>query len=156
MIRLGIILVVGAIVASMGVAMAFFMEYQPNILEAGPGEPLAVGPAEYTLTYEGVEEGNEEIRSDRTFMKVRIHSEDRGGGGAAAEKRQFTLLDRGGIQTPPSHGTFVEGSPGTIIAYFPLEGDELDEGFQYKVMVRPTKEQRSTDLGFVCVANCGG
>ena len=154
MARFGAVIVIGAVVASMGVAMVFFMEYQPNIVRAEIGEQIAVGPVMYTLSYEGTEKGSREIKSDKTFIKIGILAEGAGGESATAQKTQFTLLDKMGAQTPPTHGIFPEGSP-QILAYFPLGDEDLDDGFSYEIMIRPTKEQASTDLGFVCVTNCG-
>ncbi len=153
MIRVGMILIIGAIIASMAVAMMFFLEYQPNILETGLGEQITVGPTTYTLSYEGIEKGSKEIESDKTFIKIGILAKDSDGDTVTAEKKQFILLDKNNVQTEPTHGIFVEGSP-QIIAYFPLEDKALDEEFQYKIMIRPTKEQGSTDLAFVCITNC--
>ncbi len=154
MARLGIVLVIGAVVASMGIAMVFFTEYRPNVTEAGLNEPITVGPAQYTLTYEGIQTGSPETGSNRTFVKVGIMAKNlHDGSPATAEKRQFTLIDRGGIHTEPTHGLFSDTSP-QITAYFPLEEDALDPGFAYTVIVRPTKEQGSTDLAMVCIANC--
>lgn len=153
MARLGIIVIMGAVLISMGAAMVFFLEYQPNLLEGNLGEPVTVGPVTYTLTYEGIEKGSKEIESNRTFMKIGITATYENGEAATAEKKQFMLLDADGVQTEPTHGIFAEESP-QVVAYFPLEGDEINEQFQYKIMIRPTKGQGSTDLGFVCVTNC--
>ncbi len=155
MIRLGMVVVVGAVVISMGVAMAFFVEYQPNIIESQLGQQIKVGPATYILSYEGIEKGSKEIESDMTFMKIGIVAEGPEGEPVTAEKKQFILLDKNGVQTQPTHGIFAKDSP-QVIAYFPLEDEEIDDEFQYKIMVRPTKDQGSTDLGFVCVTNCDG
>lgn len=153
MAKMGIIIVIGAILISMGAAMFFFFEYQPNLIERQLGEPITIGPATYTLTYEGMEKGSKEIESDRTFMKIGIMAVDKNGESITAEKKQFILLDKDRVQTEPTHGIFAEESP-QIIAYFPLKDDELDEEFQYRMMIRPTKDQGSTDLGFVCITNC--
>ncbi len=153
MARLGIVLVISAVVTSMGIAMVFFTQYQPNVMDAGPGEQVTVGPARYTLTYEGVAEGSPETGSNRTFIMVGILAEDLQGAPASAEKRQFTLRDQNGVHTKATHGLFSETSP-QITAYFPLEGDTLDSEFEYTVIVRPTKEQGSMDLAVVCVTNC--
>ena len=146
------LLVIGAIIVSMAVAMMFFMEYRPVVLETDEGQQLTIGPVRYTLTYEGIKDGLEEINSNRTFMKVGIVAENLQGEPVVTEKRQFTLLDKKNNQTKPTHGEFAGESK--IIAYFALDGDELDEEFEYRIMVRPTKEQASLDIGFVCMANC--
>lgn len=153
MVRILAVIVIAAIVASMGVAMAFFVEYQPNIKEVNLGQRITIGPATYILSYEGIEKGSKEIKSDKTFMKIGIIAENPSGEQVAPEKRQFILIDKDKTQTQPTHGIFAEDSP-QIIAYFPLQDGELDGEFQYKIMIRPTKEQGSTDLGFVCVTNC--
>lgn len=152
MARVGMMLVIGAIVASMIIAMFFFIEYRQIILEAEEGEQITVGPARYTLTYEGIEEGLREINSNGTFMKVGIVAVNMKGETVMTEKKQFALLDRDNVQTRPVHGVIADSSK--ITAYFPLADDEFDEEYEYRVMIRPTKEQASLDIGFVCITNC--
>jgi len=153
LVRILAVIVIAAIVASMVVAMAFFVEYQPNIKEVNLGQQITIGPATYILSYEGIEKGRQEIKADETFMKIGIIAESPSGEQITPEKRQFILVDKGRTQTQPTHGIFAEDSP-QVIAYFPLQAGKLDEDIQYKIMIRPTKEQGSTDLGFVCVTNC--
>ena len=153
MARIGIVLIIAAIVVSMAIAMVFYLDYQPNIINAKLGEEVTVGPVKYILTYDGIEKGSKEIESDATFMKINIISEGLSGEAVTAEKKQFSLVDKQGKQTKPTHGIFTKDSP-AVVAYFPLVDEELDEEFQYNILIRPTKEQRSTDLAVICVTQC--
>ena len=40
MIRMGIVVVIGAIIVSMGVALYMYTQYQPNFIEASAGEAV--------------------------------------------------------------------------------------------------------------------
>ena len=142
--------IVAGIMASMAVAMAYFIDYKPDIREVMAGERVRVGPNSYTVTYMGTEDGLEEAPGV-TFAKVVVESGSAPPGEASIERRQLALVDKKPPPTPPSHGVF--GEDGAVTAYFPLQG-EFDEQFEYVVMVRPTKEQGSSDLAMVCIANC--
>ena len=150
MASLAVIIVAAAVLVSMSVAMAFFIDYRPEITQAAAGERVRVGPNTYSVSYQGTEEGGEEAPGT-TFAKVAVDARGPGGSPAQVERRQLGLVDKEPPPTPPSHGTF--GEDGGIIAYFPLQGG-FDEQFQYTVMIRPTKEQASPDLARVCIANC--
>ena len=58
---LGAVIVVGAIIASMAVAMFMYTQYQTNFIETTAGETFTVGPVEYVITFEGTHEGDKEI-----------------------------------------------------------------------------------------------
>jgi len=174
--RIHAVVIIGAIVASMVVAAVLFLEYYQNIKEAHVGEQIVIGHTSYVLICEGTERGSKEIQSDRTFMKIGIRAANLKGEPVPAETSQFVLIDKGGTQTQPTHvmpveesrrvityypfdggqravrHIYVEGSQ--VIAYFPLQDEEPDEWFQYRIMIRPTLGQVSADLGFVYVTNC--
>lgn len=147
MASLAVIAVAAAVVASMSVAMVFFLDYKPEIVTASAGERVRVGPNTYAVTYDGIEEEE----SGTVFARVSIDARGPGGDPAPVGRQQFGLVDKSPPPTQPSHGEFGEG--GQITAYFPLQGG-FDEEFEYVLMIRPTKEQSSSDLARVCLANC--
>ena len=149
MASLAVIVVAAAVVASMSVAMAFFMDYKPEIVTAPAGERVRVGPNTYAVSYQGTEEDAESPGT--VFAKISIEARGPGGDPAPVGRQQFGLVDKSPPPTQPSHGEF--GEDGQITAYFPLQGG-FDESFEYVLMIRPTKEQSSSDLARVCVANC--
>ena len=147
MASLAVIAVAAAVVASMSVAMVFFLDYKPEIVTASAGERVRVGPNTYAVTYGGIEDED----SGTVFAKVSIDARGPGGDPAPVGRQQFGLVDKSPPPTQPSHGEF--GEDGQITAYFPLQGG-FDEEFEYVLMIRPTKEQSSSDLARVCLANC--
>lgn len=148
MASLAVIVVAAAVVASMSVAMVFFLDYKPEIVTASAGERVRVGPNTYAVTYLGTEEGQD---TGTVLAKVSIDARGPGGDPAPVGRQQFGLVDKSPPPTQPSHGEFGEG--GQITAYFPLQ-EGFDEEFEYVLMIRPTKEQSSSDLARVCLANC--
>ena len=146
MASLVVICIAAAIIASMAIAMAYFIDYKPQIQEVSAGERVRVGPNSYAVSYIGIEDDVEEA-PDVAFVVVSVESF----GSEPIERRQLALVDKEPPPTRPSHGVF--GEEGEVTAYFPLQG-EFDEQFEYVVMIRPTKEQDSSDLAKVCVANC--
>lgn len=137
----------------MAIAMFFYFEYKTTPVTGVLGEQITVGPIRYMLTYEGIEKGNTEIRSDSTFMKINIISEDLSGNPTVAEKKQFFLLDQNSTHTRPTHGIITDNAS-MVTAYFPLAGNALNDEFGYNIMIRPAKEHATTDLGIVCVTRC--
>lgn len=153
MVRAGIVIVVGAVIFSMALAMSFYVMYQPNLINVDIGEQVKVGPNRYVLTYQGVEQGSRAIQSDSTFIKVDIITENEDGQAIPAERKQFELIDKYGVQTPPTHGV-IDDVSSVVTAYFPISDKEFDDQFSYKVILRPTKNQSSTDIAIICITNC--
>lgn len=142
-----VVCIAAAIIGSMAVAMAYFVDYKPQIQQASSGERVHVGPNAYTVAYMGTQDGVEEAPGV-TFAKISVET---GSGSQPPERRQLALVDKKPPPTPPSHGVFDQD--GGLVAYFPLQG-EFDEQFEYVLMIRPTKDQGSSDLAVVCIANC--
>ena len=53
---IAVVILFGAIIASMAVAIYMYSEYQVNFIETTAGKPVIVGPVEYTVTFEGTHE----------------------------------------------------------------------------------------------------
>lgn len=166
MVKIGIIVVMGGVIATMVIAMIFFWNYQPNVIQVEAGQGVIVGPVEYMLIYQGIQKGDARTESDSTFMKVDITAKDVDTGESVLTKKsQFSLHDKQGKKTSPTHGVFIEDNdiddaqtpdkkPTKITAFFPIQDETLDDEFSYVITIRPTKEQRSTDIAVVCMTNC--
>ena len=69
MARMGLVIVIGAIIGSMVLANFMYMQYQTNFIEVNAGETVMVGPVEYVITFEGTHEGDKETQPENTFLK---------------------------------------------------------------------------------------
>jgi len=72
MAGMGIIIVIGAIIASIVFANYMYTQYTTNYIEAVGGKPVIVGPVEYTITFEGTHKGSKEVPPENTFVKIGI------------------------------------------------------------------------------------
>ena len=72
MAGLGVVIVIGAILASMGAAMYMYTQYQTNFIETTAGELVTVGPVEYVITFEGTHEGDKKTQPENTFVMIGI------------------------------------------------------------------------------------
>lgn len=161
MIRIGPILVIGGIIASMGIALYYYDLYKPIIFDVNAGEPVNVGPVRYMIEYEGTHDGDEETRPEDTFVKIRIRATNLGEIETRMSGGQFRIVDENDTQTWPTFGNFS----GEDLLYHYLEPEResvwttqfdipFDEKKQYVIKILPTKEQESKDVGMVCVINC--
>ena len=89
MVRLGLVIVIGAIIGSMILANYMYTQYQTNFIETNAGELVMVGPVEYTVTFEGTHEGSKEVKPENTFIKIGISAKNTGD--------EKTLLSGGAI-----------------------------------------------------------
>ena len=64
MARMGLVIVIGAIIGSMVLANYMYMQYQTNFIEVSEGETVIVGPVEYIVTFEGTHEGDKETEPE--------------------------------------------------------------------------------------------
>ena len=64
---IGVVIVIGAIIASMGIAMIMYTQYTTNFIESTAGEKITVGPVEYVVTFEGTHEGSKKL-----YQKIRL------------------------------------------------------------------------------------
>ena len=163
MARLGIVLVIGAIVVSMAAAMYAYVLYQPNVMSVSDGDPVVVGPIEYTINYEGTNDGNEEFRPENTFVKIRIGMKNLDSVEHTVSGGQFYFVDSAGVRHWPSYGNgtlhqedllteiLPPGEPISRTTQFDVqfEGDHMHE-----IIIRPAKEHNSIDVAIVCITNC--
>lgn len=157
----GVAVVVAAIVASMGIALYFYGEYQSDIVRAGAGEPITVGPVRYVIEYDGTHEGSEETVPENVFVKIRIRATNLGDEETRMSGGQFYIVDEDGTKAQPVYGAFSDED---LLDYYLQPGREsewttqfdvpLDEDGQYSIGIVPTKAQSSLDVGVVCLLNC--
>ena len=78
MARMGLVIVLGAIIGSMVLANYVYTQYQTNFIEMDAGETVTVGPVEYVVTFEGTHEGSKEEKPENTFVKIGITAKNTG------------------------------------------------------------------------------
>ncbi len=161
MAQIGIIIVIGAIVISMAVAMYMYTQYQTNFIIVKTGEPVVVGPVEYTVTFDGTHEGNKETIPTDTFVKIRIIAKNISDEKTRISGGQFYLIDEKQQRHQPTYGKFsaedlLDGwlepnKPATWTTQFDVPYDETK---QYNIVIRPSKQQSSVDMASICITNC--
>ncbi len=160
MAGLVIILIVVAVIGSMGFAFYMYNTYQPNLITGTEGDTITVGPVEYVITFEGTHSGVERKPTNDTFVMIGI-----------------TAKNIGSEDTPLSGGQFIltNGTKNFVASYLELSENDLlferiepnkpvlrttqfnvsfNEDTQYHVIIKPQKEQASTDRARICITNC--
>ena len=146
---------------SIGVSLYAYMAYQPIIKTVDYGMPVAVGPVEYTITYEGQFNGSEDLRPEHDFVQIRIDAKNLSQESVQISGLQFSLVDENGTRSSPIYGEFSEedllfhtiGSQNaeTFVTQFDVP---FDEAAEYTVWIQPRKEQNALDYGIACLLNC--
>ncbi len=157
----GVVIVIGAIVASMGIAMYMYSQYQVNYIEATAGDTVRVGPVEYIITFEGTHEGSKEVVPENTFVMIGITAKNVSDEKTIISGGQFFIIDEKEQKHEAVYGEFsskdllVEGldqnKPIERTTQFDVP---FDEEKQYKILIRPQKEQSTVDTAVVCLTNC--
>ena len=93
MARMGLVIVLGAIIGAMVLANYVFTQYQTNFIETNARELVTVGPVEYTVTFEGTHEGSKEVKPENTFVKIGITAKNTGDEKTLMSGGQFYLID---------------------------------------------------------------
>ncbi len=161
MIRIGIILVVGAMMASMAAAMYAYVEYQTNYIEVNAGDTITIGPVEYVVLFDGTHEGSKAVRANNTFVQIMITAKNTGDERTLLSGGQMYILDADGERHEAVHGAF--SAKDLLVEW--LEPDKaverttqfdipFNEEGRYDVLIRPQKEQASSDIAVICIANC--
>ena len=163
MAKVGAVIVVGAIIASMAAGMYMYTQYQTNYITSVAGETITVGPVEYVITFEGTHEGSEDVVPENTFVMIRITAKNISNEKTLLTGGQFYIVDEKeqkhiaiyGEETFSSKDLFIEwlepNKPIEITTQFDIP---FDEEKLYKIIVRPQKEQSTTDTAVVCITNC--
>ncbi|WP_316505239.1 DUF4352 domain-containing protein [Nitrosopumilus sp.] len=161
MARIGIVIVLAAVIGSMGAAIYTFTEYQTNVIETVAGEKVKVGPVEYIITFEGTHKGDKEDQPENIFVKIGITAENISNEKTLLSGKQFYFVDEIQQKHEAVYGEFsakdllLEGlEPGEPIERTVQFDVPFDEEKQYKIIVRPEKDQSSQDVAMICITNC--
>ncbi len=161
MAQIGIVIVIGAIAISMVVALYMYTQYQTNFITAKTGEPVVIGPVEYTITFDGTHKGNKETTPTDTFVKIRIIAKNISEEKTRISGGQFYLIDEKQQKHQPVYGGFSTedllddwlepNKPAMWTTQFDVPYDETK---QYNIVIRPSKQQASVDTALICITNC--
>ena len=161
MARKGLVIVIGAIIGSMVLANYMYMQYQTNFIEVSEGETVLVGPVEYIVTFEGTHDGDKETEPENTFVKIGIIAKNISDENTVVSGGQFFLIDEKDQKHKAVFGEFSSkdlwlvglepNKPIEVTTQFDIPFDE-DEN--YKVVIRPQKDQATVDTASICLTNC--
>ncbi len=161
MTKIGAVVVVGVIIATMAAGMYTYTQYQTNYITSVTGETVTVGPVEYVITFEGTHEGSKEVVPENTFVKIGITAKNISNEKTLLTGGQFYIVDEKKQKHEAVYGEFsskdlfVEwlepNKPIEITKHFDIP---FDEEKQYKIIIRPQKEQSTVDTAVVCITNC--
>ena len=161
MVKIGAVIVLLAIIASMGAGMYMYTQYQTNYITSVAGETITVGPVEYVITFEGIHDGNKEVVPENTFVMIGITAKNIGDEKTLLTGGQFYIIDEKEQKHEAIYGEF--SAKDLFIEWLepnkPIERTTqfdipFDEEKQYKIIVRPQKEQSSVDTAVICITNC--
>jgi len=161
MARVGLVIVIGAIIGSMILANYMYTQYQTNFIEVNAGETVLVGPVEYIVTFEGTHEGDKETQPENTFVKIAITAENISDENTVMSGGQFYLIDEKDQKHKAVFGEFsatdlwlVGLEPNKPIEVTTQFDVPFDEDENYKIVIRPQKDQATVDTASICLTNC--
>ena len=161
MAKIGAVIVIGVIIATMAAGMYTYTLYQTNYIVSVAGETVTVGPVEYVITFDGTHEGNKEVVPENTFVMIRITAKNISDEKTILTGGQFYIVDEKEQKHEAVYGEFSSkdlfiewlepNKPIEITTQFDIP---FDEEKQYKIIIRPQKEQSTVDTAVVCITNC--
>jgi|TARA_B100001167_G_C16699099_1_gene270806 hypothetical protein len=161
MARMGLVIVIGAIIGSMVLANFMYMQYQTNFIEVNEGEPVVVGPVEYVVTFEGTHEGDKETQPENTFLKIGIIAKNISDEKTAMSGGQFFLIDEKDQKHKAVFGEFsaidlwlIGLDPNNPVEATTQFDIPFDEDENYTIVIRPQKDQSTVDTASICLTNC--
>jgi len=161
MVQMGIVIVMGAIIASMAAAMYTYTEYQVNYIIVSEGETVTVGPVEYVITFEGTHEGSKKVQPKDTFVMIGITAKNTSNEKTMISGGQFFFVGEKDQNHKAVFGEFSSKDlwmdwlePGEPIERTTQFDIPFDKEMQYKIVIRPQKEQSTTDTAMICITNC--
>ena len=161
MARIGLVIVIGAIIASMGLAMYMYTQYQTNFITVAAGEPVKVGPVEYIVTFDGTHQGNDETVPENTFVKIRIVAKNISQEQQRISGGQFYLFDEKNQKHEAVYGGFSPEDliddildPQKTVSWTTQFDVPYDDQKKYDIVIRPTKQQSTVDTAMICLTNC--
>jgi hypothetical protein len=161
MVRIGVVIVIGAIIVSMAAGMYMYTEYQTNFIQGKAGEIIKVGPVEYTITFEGTNKGDKDTTPEKVFVKIGISAKNTGDEKTLLSGGQFYIVDSKEQKYEAVFGEFSEKDlllewiePGQTIEKSTQFDIDYHENEQYKIIIRPQKTQSTVDTAVICLTNC--
>ena len=161
MVRVFIIAVMVIIIVSIGFAIWSYLEWQPNFIFVNGGESVQVGPVKYIIEHIGEHNGDEKTSPEHTFVQISIIAENLGKEDTRMTGGQFHIFNEEGTRIQPVYGNFSENDllndileQHVPVSYTTQFDIPYDENKQYRIGIKPTKEQASMDIGMVCIINC--
>ena len=161
MAKIGAVIVIGVIIATMAAGMYTYTQYQTNYIASVAGETVTVGPVEYVITFDGTHEGNKEVVPENTFVMIKITAKNISDEKTLLTGGQFYIVDEKEQKHEAVYGEFSSkdlfiewlepNKPIEITTQFDIP---FDEEKQYKIIIRPQKEQSTVDTAVVCITNC--
>jgi hypothetical protein len=157
----GIVIIIGAIIASMGAAMFMYIQYETNYIESSIGNVVKVGPVEYIITFEGTHNGDKENTPENTFVMIGITAKNISDEKTIISGGQFYIVDDKEQKHAAVFGEFsaidlyLEAlEPNKPIQRTTQFDIPYDEEKQYKIIIRPQKDQSTVDTAVICLTNC--
>ncbi len=145
----------------MSLAMFTYTQYQTNYIETVTGETVKVGPVEYVITFEGTHGGDKETVPENTFVMIGVTAKNVSEDKTLLSGGQFYLIDEKDLKHKAVYGEFSSkdllmvgldpNKPVEITTQFDIE---FDEESQYKIVIRPQKDQSTVDTASICLTNC--
>ena len=161
MAGIGIVIVFGVVIASMAAGIYTYTQYQTNYITSVAGETVIVGPVEYVITFEGTHEGNKENIPENMFVMIGITAKNISNEKTTISGGQFYIVDDKEQKHEAIFGEFSAKdlfletiAPNKSIQRTTQFDIPFDEEKQYKIIIRPQKEQSTTDTAVVCITNC--
>ena len=158
---LGIVIVLAIVIGTMAAAMFMYTQYQTNYISTVAGETITIGPVEYVITFEGTHEGSKEVVPENTFVMIGITAKNTGDEKTLFSGGQLYIVDEKEQKHEAVYGEF--SSKDLLVEWLePNESIErttqfdipFDEEKQYKIIIRPQKEQSTVDTASICLTNC--
>ncbi len=151
----------GAIIASMGVAMFMYIQHEANYIEPSAGNTVKVGSVEHVITFEGIYDGNKENTPGNMFVMIGITAKNIGDEKTVISGGQVYFVDEKDQKHEAFFGEFsvinlfLEGLDPNKPIQRTIQFDvPFDEEKQYKIIIHPQKDQSTADTSVVCLRNC--
>ena len=161
MAQMVIVIVFGAVIVSMAAGMYMYAQYQTNYSTTVAGETITVGPVEYVITFEGTHDGNKKVAPENTFVMIGIVAKNISDEKTLLTGGQFYIVDENEQKHKAIYGEFSSKDlyiewlePNKAIEITTQFDIPFDEEKQYKIIIRPQKEQSTVDTAVVCITNC--
>jgi len=161
MAGMGVVIVIGAIIASMGIAMFMYTQHTTNYIESVEGKKVTIGPVEYIVTFEGTFKGSKEVSPENTFVMIGISAKNISDEKTLISGGQFYIVDEKEQKHEAVYGEFSSKDlllewlePNKAVEKTTQFDIPFDEDKQYKIIIRPQKDQSTVDTAVVCITNC--